>query len=86
VQFAAAFDDVLQPRQPFLDRVDVVVDLSPNHKQAVKKGVAPWDAYLQVQDPDARGAGNRLLTIPLVHRCPWLFYLLDGVQDEKVTR
>ena len=32
---------------------DVGVDPLPNYKRNVKKGVARWDAYLYVPDPDA---------------------------------
>src|SRR5437764_7364820 len=32
---------------------DVGVDPLPNYKRDVKKGVARWDAYLYVADPDA---------------------------------
>ena len=32
------------------------VDPLPNHKRDVKKGIAPWDAYLYVPDPDALAA------------------------------
>ena len=35
---------------------DVGVDPLPNYKQDVKKGVARWDAYLYVPDPDALAA------------------------------
>ena len=34
----------------------VGVDPVPNHKRDVKKGVARWDAYLHVPDPDALAA------------------------------
>jgi hypothetical protein len=32
---------------------DVGVDPVPNYKRDVKKGIARWDAYLHVSDPDA---------------------------------
>ena len=35
---------------------DVGVDPVPNHTRDVKKGIARWDAYLYVQDPDALSA------------------------------
>ena len=35
---------------------DVGVDPLPNYKRDVKKGVARWDAYLYVPDPDALAA------------------------------
>jgi catechol 2,3-dioxygenase-like lactoylglutathione lyase family enzyme len=35
---------------------DVGVDPLPNYKRDVKKGVARWDAYLHVPDPDALAA------------------------------
>jgi catechol 2,3-dioxygenase-like lactoylglutathione lyase family enzyme len=35
---------------------DVGVDPLPNHKRDVKKGIARWDAYLNVADPDALAA------------------------------
>jgi len=35
---------------------DVGVGTLPNYKRDVKKGVAPWDAYLYVADPDALAA------------------------------
>jgi len=35
---------------------DVGVDPLPNYKRDVKKGVARWDAYLCVPDPDALAA------------------------------
>ena len=34
----------------------VGVDPVPNHERDVKKGVARWDAYLDVPDPDALAA------------------------------
>ena len=34
----------------------VGVDPMPNHTRDVKKGVARWDAYLNVPDPDALAA------------------------------
>jgi catechol 2,3-dioxygenase-like lactoylglutathione lyase family enzyme len=34
----------------------VGVDPLPNHKRDVQKGVARWDAYLYVPDPDALAA------------------------------
>jgi catechol 2,3-dioxygenase-like lactoylglutathione lyase family enzyme len=35
---------------------DVGVDPLPNYKRDVKKGIARWDAYLYVPDPDALAA------------------------------
>jgi hypothetical protein len=35
---------------------DVGVDPLPNYKRDVQKGVARWDAYLYVPDPDALAA------------------------------
>jgi hypothetical protein len=35
---------------------DVGVEPVPNHTRDVKKGIARWDAYLQVPDPDALAA------------------------------
>jgi catechol 2,3-dioxygenase-like lactoylglutathione lyase family enzyme len=35
---------------------DVGVEPLPNYKRDVKKGVARWDAYLYVPDPDALAA------------------------------
>ena len=35
---------------------DVGVDPLPNYKRDVKKGIARWDAYLNVPDPDALAA------------------------------
>ena len=35
---------------------DVGVDPVPNHTRDVKKGIARWDAYLYVPDPDALAA------------------------------
>ena len=32
---------------------DIGVEPIPNHTQDIKKGIARWDAYLHVQDPDA---------------------------------
>ena len=35
---------------------DVGVDPVPNHTRDVKKGIARWDAYVYVPDPDALAA------------------------------
>jgi hypothetical protein len=35
---------------------DVGVDPVPNHTRDVNKGIARWDAYLYVPDPDALAA------------------------------
>lgn len=35
---------------------DIGVDPVPNHTRDVKKGIARWDAYLHVPDPDALAA------------------------------
>ena len=35
---------------------DVGVDPMPNYTRDIKKGIARWDAYLQVLDPDAMAA------------------------------
>ena len=35
---------------------DVGVDPLPNYKRDIKKGIARWDAYLDVPDPDALAA------------------------------
>jgi hypothetical protein len=35
---------------------DVGVDPVPNYTRDVKKGIARWDAYLDVPDPDALAA------------------------------
>ena len=35
---------------------DVGVDPLPNYKRDVKKGIARWDAYVDVPDPDALAA------------------------------
>ena len=35
---------------------DVGVDPVPNYTRDVQKGIARWDAYLQVPDPDALAA------------------------------
>jgi hypothetical protein len=35
---------------------DIRVDPVPNHTRDVKKGIARWDAYLYVPDPDALAA------------------------------
>ncbi|GLU50848.1 VOC family protein [Dyadobacter frigoris] len=35
---------------------DVGVDPVPNHTRDIKKGIARWDAYLHVRDPDALAA------------------------------
>jgi catechol 2,3-dioxygenase-like lactoylglutathione lyase family enzyme len=35
---------------------DVGVDPVPNYTRDIKKGIARWDAYLHVQDPDALAA------------------------------
>ena len=35
---------------------DVGVDPLPNYKRDVKKGIARWDAYVYVPDPDALAA------------------------------
>ncbi len=35
---------------------DVGVDAVPNHTRDIKKGIARWDAYLHVPDPDALAA------------------------------
>jgi catechol 2,3-dioxygenase-like lactoylglutathione lyase family enzyme len=35
---------------------DIDVDPVPNHTRDVKKGIARWDAYLYVPDPDALAA------------------------------
>ena len=35
---------------------DVGVDPLPNYKRDVKKGVARWDAFVDVADPDALAA------------------------------
>src|SRR5215831_17066161 len=35
---------------------DVGVDPVPNYTRDVKKGIARWDAYLHVSDPDALAA------------------------------
>ena len=35
---------------------DVGIDPVPNYTRDVKKGIAPWDAYLHVSDPDALAA------------------------------
>lgn len=47
----------------------VGVDPVPNYKRDVKKGIARWDAYLDVPDPDALAAEfasrNVELSVPL---------------------
>ena len=35
---------------------DIGVEPIPNHKRDVKKGIARWDAYVYVPDPDALAA------------------------------
>lgn len=35
---------------------DIGVDPLPNYTRDIKKGIARWDAYLHVQDPDALAA------------------------------
>ena len=35
---------------------DVGIDAVPNYTRDVKKGIARWDAYLHVPDPDALAA------------------------------
>ncbi len=35
---------------------DIGVDPIPNYTRDIKKGFAPWDAYLYVPDPDALAA------------------------------
>ena len=35
---------------------DVGVDPMPNYTRDIKKGIARWDAYLHVPDPDALAA------------------------------
>ena len=35
---------------------DIGVAPLPNHKRDVKKGIARWDAYVDVEDPDALAA------------------------------
>ena len=49
---------------------DVGVDPVPNYTRDVKKGIARWDAYLQVPDPDALAAEflsrNIELWVPLM--------------------
>jgi catechol 2,3-dioxygenase-like lactoylglutathione lyase family enzyme len=35
---------------------DIGVDPVPNYTRDIKKGIARWDAYLQVPDPDALAA------------------------------
>lgn len=35
---------------------DIGVDPVPNHKRDIGKGIARWDAYLYVPDPDALAA------------------------------
>ena len=35
---------------------DVGIDPVPNYKRDIKKGIARWDAYLNVPDPDALAA------------------------------
>lgn len=35
---------------------DIGVDPVPNHTRDIKKGIARWDAYLDVPDPDALAA------------------------------
>ena len=35
---------------------DVGVDPVPNHTRDIKQGIARWDAYLYVPDPDALAA------------------------------
>ena len=35
---------------------DIGVDPIPNYTRDIKKGIARWDAYLHVPDPDAQAA------------------------------
>ena len=42
---------------------DVGVDPVPNYTRDIKKGIARWDAYLHVLDPDALAAEFSLRTV-----------------------
>jgi uncharacterized glyoxalase superfamily protein PhnB len=50
------FFAIVQRGRAMIMLKDVGVDPLPNHKRDVNKGIARWDAYLYVPDPDALAA------------------------------
>jgi catechol 2,3-dioxygenase-like lactoylglutathione lyase family enzyme len=50
------FFGIVQRGRAMIMLKDVGVDPLPNHKRDVNKGIARWDAYLYVPDPDALAA------------------------------
>ena len=42
---------------------DIGVDPTPNYTRDIKKGIARWDAYLHVPDPDALAAEFQLRNV-----------------------
>jgi len=50
------FFGIVQRGRAMIMLKDVGVDPLPNYKREVGKGVARWDAYLDVPDPDALAA------------------------------
>jgi len=50
------FFGIVQRGRAMIMFKDVGVDPLPNYKRDVKKGIARWDAYVYVPDPDALAA------------------------------
>jgi catechol 2,3-dioxygenase-like lactoylglutathione lyase family enzyme len=50
------FFGIVQRGSAMIILKDIGVDPVPNHTRDIKKGIARWDAYLHVLDPDALAA------------------------------
>ncbi|WP_052273338.1 VOC family protein [Flavihumibacter solisilvae] len=50
------FFGIVQRGAAMIMMKDIGVDPIPNYTRDIKKGFAPWDAYLYVPDPDALAA------------------------------
>jgi uncharacterized glyoxalase superfamily protein PhnB len=50
------FFGIVQRGAAMIMMKDIGVDPVPNYTRDIKKGIAPWDAYMYVPDPDALAA------------------------------